>query len=237
MKKIVSVFICILFILTILLPVGTILFACLGYTFRLANITAFIGILAGLSICVLVLDFLFKITVDNKFISVLLSIITPLSLINTAFCIFIYNQFWIILTAWISVGCCCFLTIRHGKPFSLKLTTLIIAAAMAMPILLFSFFSFISFLMGDFGKTTVVQTLDSPTGKYYAQVISNDQGAMGGNTTVHVYETKELNTILFTIKKEPQQVYVGDWDAYEDMEIYWESDNSLVINSVSHKIK
>lgn len=91
--------------------------------------------------------------------------------------------------------------------------------------------------MGDFGKTTVVQTLDSPTGKYYAQVISNDQGAMGGNTTVHVYETKELNTILFTIKKEPQQVYVGDWDAYEDMEIYWESDNSLVINSVSHKIK
>ena len=38
----------------------------------------------------------------------------------------------------------------------------------------------------DFSKKTVVQTIPSPSGKYYAQVIDDDQGALGGNTIVEV---------------------------------------------------
>ena len=45
----------------------------------------------------------------------------------------------------------------------------------------------------DFGKKTVVQTIPSPSGKYYAQVIDDDQGALGGNTIVEVCKKSNPN--------------------------------------------
>ena len=132
-----------------------------------------------------------------------------------------------------SVGCCCFLSIKHGKPFALKIVALALSALMILPI---GFFCFIALVFGNLGQNTVVQTVESPSGKYYAQVIDSDQGALGGDTFVEVYKKPLTNTFLFKIEQYPDRVYSGEWGEYEDMQIYWNGDHRLVINAVAYEI-
>ena len=80
-------------------------------------------------------------------------------------------------------------------------------------------------------------SVESPNETYYAEVIDSNQGALGGNTFVDVYENKGLNAIIFTISKKPQRIYQGDWGEFEYMAISWKNDHCLVINSVSYEIK
>ena len=117
---------------------------------------------------------------------------------------------------------------------ALKNVALVLSALMILPI---CFFSFIAFIFGNIGQNTVVQTVESPSGKYYAQVIDCDQGALGGDTLVDVYQDCGINAILFKIEKKPQRVYFGDWGEFENMQIHWKDDNCLVINSVEYEIE
>ena len=105
---------------------------------------------------------------------------------------------------------------------------------MILPI---GFFGFIALIFGNFGQNTVVQSVESPNGIYYAEVIDSDQGALGGDTLVDVYENKGIDTLIFKISKEPQRIYHGDWGEFYDMELYWKDDYCLVINSVEYTIK
>ena len=234
MKKAVSILMCLLFVLTILYPAGVITTACIGYSFELISVSAFAIALAALSVCVIVLDLICKTTPENKVMRTLLAIITPLSLINAVFYIFEYPQIWVIASVLLSASCCCYLTVKYGKPMSLKTVTLVLSALMILPI---GFFSFIALIFGNIGQNTVVQTVESPNGKYYAQVIDSDQGALGGDTLVDVYQDCRINAILFKIEKKPQRVYFGDWGEFNNMKIHWKDDNCLVINSVEYEIK
>lgn len=234
MKKAVSILMCLLFVLTILYPAGVITTACIGYSFELISVSAFAIALAALSVCVIVLDLICKNTPENKVMRTLLAIITPLSLINAVFYIFEYPQIWVIASVLLSVGCCCYLTVKHGKPLSLKIITLVLSALMVLPI---GFFSFIALIFGNIGQNTVVRTVESPSGEYYAQVIDSDQGALGGDTLVDVYEKSGVNLILFKIEKKPQRVYFGDWGEFNNMKIHWKDNNCLVINSVEYEIE
>ena len=77
----------------------------------------------------------------------------------------------------------------------------------------------------------MVQTLPSPNGTYYAEVIDSDQGALGGDTLVEVYDTrKQLDLFLITVQKNPQLVYFGDWGDFKTMTLQWESEQVLLIN-------
>lgn len=69
-----------------------------------------------------------------------------------------------------------------------KIVSLVLSALMVLPI---GFLSFIVLIFGDIGQNTVVQTVDCPSGEYYAQVINSDQGALGGDTFVDVYKKAE----------------------------------------------
>lgn len=95
-----------------------------------------------------------------------------------------------------------------------------------------AFFGFIALIFWNFGQTTVVQTVESPDGAYYAEVIDIDQGALGGDTVVDVYEKVFLN-----ISKKSQRVYHGDWGEFRNMEIYWKDEHCLVINSTEYLIE
>lgn len=234
MKKAISILMYLLFVLTILYPAGVIITACLGYSFVLISVSAFAIVLAALSVCIIVLDHICKNTLENKVMRILLAIITPLSLINAVFYILECPQIWVIASALLSAGCCCYLTIKYGKPLTLKIVTLGLSALMVFPI---GFFSFIALIFGNFGQNTVVQTVESPSGKYYAQVIDSDQGALGGDTHVDVYQDCDINAILFKIEKKPQRVYFGDWGEFNNMQIHWKDDNCLVINSVEYEIE
>ncbi len=228
MKK---AFIWLLFVLTILFPAGTVIAACFGYTFKLISVSAFAVAIAALSVYA---AFGVKNVPENKTVQVLLTVIAPLSFVNAVFYIFESPQIWVVASALLSVGCCCYLTVKYGRPLLLKMATLVLSALMVLPI---GFIGFIALIFGNIGQNTVVQTVESPSGEYYAQVIDSDQGALGGNTLVDVYQKSGINAVLFKIEKKPQNVYIGDWGEYKTMKIYWKGDGCLVINASEYEIE
>lgn len=99
----------------------------------------------------------------------------------------------------------------------------LLVLAILLPLILFSM------SLGDLAEKKVVQTLESPNGTYIAQVISSDQGAMGGNTLVEVYPKGK--------PRQKQRVYMGEWGEHDYMEIHWKSDTCLVINGAEYPIQ
>lgn len=73
---------------------------------------------------------------------------------------------------------------------------------------------------------------------YYAQVIASNQGALGGDTLVDVYQNSGVNINLLFLKiyKKPQRVYIGEWGEFENMEIHWQSESCLVIDDEEYFI-
>lgn len=233
MKKSISFLICLLLVLTILYPAGVIISACFGYNFELVSISAFALAIAILSLCIVILNLIFKNKLENKTVQILSAIITPLSLINAVFYILKCSQPLVITSVFISAGCCCYLTAKHGKPLALQITTIALSALMVVPI---GFLSFFILIFGSFGQNTVVKTIESPSGEYYAQVIDSDQGALGGSTFVDVYKS-DVSLILFKLEKKSQRVYFGTWGEFENMQIHWKDNNRLIINSVEYEIQ
>ena len=232
MKKVLTILISLLFALTILTPGCTWLSACLSYRFILFYPPAFAVILTLLSVCIVVLTFITKESIGKPVSQTLLTIIAPLSWLNVMY-LLDTKQIWVAVIAVVYVGSCHYLSIKHGKPLALKILAFVISTILALPI---CFFSFLSLAIGPFGENTVVQAVPSPSGEYYVEVIDSDQGALGGNTIVEVYENKKLDLGLFRIEKEPQRVYQGDWGEHLDMQIHWKDNNCLVINGVEYEI-
>lgn len=224
---------CLLFGLTVLYPAGVIIAGCFGYHFTLFSVPGFAIGLAALSVLAVVLDLACRNTTDNTVLQILLASITPLSLLNSVFCVFACPQIVVIASLLLCTVCCCYLTAKHGKPLGLKIAAFVLAGVMILPI---GFFHFLALFFGNIGQDTVVKTALSPNGEYYAQVIDSDQGALGGDTLVKVYQDWELNLLLFQITKKPQTVYFGEWGEFENMQIYWKDDHCLVINSVEYEI-
>lgn len=234
MKKAVSFCLCLLYLLTILLPAGTLLSNYFGYNFELGSVPAVLVAIIVLSVCTVALAPKFIGDIENKFICVLLAILVPLSLVNAVFFIFECSEVWVIVCTLVSAGCCCFLTINYGRPVVLKLVALMVSALMILPI---GFLSFLVLVFGNFGQNTVIQTVESPNGKYYAQVVDSDQGALGGNTFVDVYERSAFNAVVFKIQKKPQRLYSGEWGEFREMQIHWKNDDCLIIDSVEYEIE
>lgn len=234
MRKFISVLMWILFALVHIYPLGFIISAYFEYSFRLMNVSVFAIVTAVLSIVIVLLDSKYNNVTLCKINKILSIFITPFSLFTAAFCVFAYSKIWVFVSGFVCVGCCCYITIKYCKPFVLKLTSLIISALLLLPI---GFASFIALIFGNFGQNTVVQTVESPSGKYYAQVIDSDQGALGGNTFVDVYEKSEFNLIVFRVEKKPQRVYSGQWGVGENMQIYWKDNGCIIINSVEYEIE
>lgn len=233
MKRINSFLVYLLFALTILLPVGTLATVCFGYKFEFASIPAFAVVIAVLSVCAVVLNCVYPLVTDNKAIRIILSVIAPTSLINAVLFLLESHQISVIVSISISAVCCFLLTVKHSKPNALKTAVLSLSALMALPVALFGLFVLV---FGNFGKNTVVKTIVSPNEKYYAQVIDSDQGALGGDTLVDVYN-KGFDAIVFRINEKPQRVYQGEWGEFEEMQIYWKDNSCLVINSKEYNIE
>lgn len=117
----------------------------------------------------------------------------------------------------------------------LKILSAVVSAVLILP---FGFAAFMLLVFGQIGRNTVVSTEYSPEGTYRAEVIDSNQGALGGDTLVMVYdETSRMDFYFFALQKSPQRVYLGEWGEFADMEINWESEHVLNIDGVSHEIK
>lgn len=238
MKKTTSVLICVLSALLLFYPAGVVVAACFGDSFRLASVPGYAAAIALAAVCALILSLISECRAEAKAVQVLAAINSPLSLITAVFCLFACTGTGLgssLLTAWcfvLTAGSCCFLTIRHGR--ALRIAMLATAAALAVPI---GYFSFLLVFWGNLGQDTVVRTVESPNGAYYAELIDSDQGALGGDTLVRVCETGGFDALVFRVEKKPQLVYRGDWGEFEDMELFWRSDECIVINGKAYGIK
>ena len=216
-----------LLILLMLYPLGVALSSTMGYTFELFNDTAYASMIAIVAAYTVALS----LKAEKNSFSKVLAVVAPISLITSVFFLLNVMSPWIVIIMAICVGCCIYLTWISVKPKVLKVISLLLVALLILPI---GFLGFIALVFGGIGKDTVIQSLPSPSGKYYVELIDSDQGALGGDTLVNVHHSKQINTLLFQIEKEPQRVYRGEWGEFEDMEIYWKDDYCLVINSVEY---
>lgn len=238
-KKITKLLHYVLFSLIALLPAGKLITAIFGYTFALFSIPVFAVVTALLAVCTVVLSIIQKEPIYDRGFNVVLALLTPLSLINAVVlfveCVQadIIFRGTVILCCIVCTACCIALDIMNGQKRLRKIITLVLTLLLSIPV---GYIGFIALIFGGIRQDTVVQTVRSPEGTYYAEVIDSDQGALGGDTIVNVREDKGFDALLFKVEKKPQRVYFGQWGEFMDMEVYWKNNNCLVINSTEYEI-
>lgn len=203
------------------------------YSFELRQVLSVAITFSALSGALVILNLVFRGAVESKVLCSALSLLPLIAVVTGFMLITRASEIPVIVCVLIYLGCCIFLSVQYEKPLVLKIVM------MGLTGLLFSslpYFWFLTFLFGNFGKNTVIQSIPSPSGSHYAQVIDSDQGALGGNTLVEVYEKSLIDNSFIRIQKEPRRVYSGKWLEYENMQIYWKDDSCLVINSVEYAI-
>lgn len=225
---------CVFAIIFFLLPLGVILFDYFGYTFELASYSVFTVIAAVVAVSIVVFCTAAENPAGDELATVLFVLAPPLLLLVAVFYILACSSIWVGASMFICVCCCCYLTVRYVEALVFKIVSFLLTAFMALPI---GFFILFVLIFGNIGQDTIVQSVESPDGTYYAEVIDNDQGALGGSTFVDLYENKGINAFVFRIFKTPQRIYYGRWGEFENMEIYWKDENCLVINSAEYAIR
>lgn len=233
MKKILSASPVILCILYAFLPVCKLLGFIFGYNFVFNSYPISIIILSSINIIVLELLFSLKISLNNvqtKFST----FVMPLSAINGLVYIFESNWKATILFVLICCGCSIILFVKFTHPIKIKIITVFLSAIL---LILLLFCSFVDFIFENFGANTVVKSVASPQNTYTAVVIDSDQGALGGDTLVDVYYNgKSINLIFCKFSKSPIRVYTGGWGEFEQMQISWENEYTLIINGKKYYV-
>lgn len=156
-----------------------------------------------------------------------------IALINWAVYVFKSKHTVVAVSLGICVICAAVITEKLLKSNGAKITSVITS----------SFIAFTGFLLAlalvfssKFSAKTVVNVVPSPNKTYYAEVVDVDQGALGGETVVYVYKSKNTDLFFLCITKTPQRVYMGDWGEYKTMQTEWKNDNCLLIDSNEYTV-
>lgn len=240
-----------LFFLTILIPIIRLILLWLDIGFNAEYIIEFPYaliyeiVLDIISISVLTIFFVNEFKVkdnisfkekisNNRAIQIVLFLNCPLSFINSIF-IFAYGPEtrWQILFLLVNTSCCAVMTMFFARPLVLKIISLVISL---LPAGIMWLYCFIAFIFIGFTSRTVVNTIDSPSGKYYIEVIDADAGATGASTLVEVNEKYKIDLVILKITKKSRIIYNGRIGEYKNMEVYWKDDNCVVINSKEYMI-
>ncbi len=234
MKRLYLVTNILLFALLLLLPLGSLISKCFGYEIELTNYTVFSVICTIFSLTSIILNIRIKPSFDNVTINIIFGLMSPISFLNVFYYLFDYFQLWMVGLSVITVCCCWYLTLKHGKPIVLKIISIILSAFMILPI---CYSYFIVLIFGTLAQYTVVNTIKSPNETYYIEIIDNDQGALGGDTIIYLYENKGINAVIFKTYKKPTRILQDDYGAHTNMDIHWENDQLLIINSKEYDVK
>lgn len=215
------------------LPVCTAVCYGFGCKFSLFNYTVCSVVFAILSVAGVVYSFISKEKISKKSDTAMLAFLPLFSVINWAVYLFKSSDKVIITICMpICFVCTVIMAIKHIRPIFLKIISIFTPSLALFPITLLSFL----FIL-PFSRNTVIKTVPSPEGTYYAEVTDSDQGALGGDTLVHIRKTKKLDFLLFNIEKTPERIYTGDWKEYETMQIYWKNEHCLVIDEIEYSIE
>lgn len=233
MKRILSASPMIVCILYAIFPVCRIVSAICGYDFVLRNYPVSVVFLAVASIIVSVLLLSLKISL-NKVQMLFSALLPPISAINGLF--FALDGGWE-ATAFFTLicyGCSIVILAKFAHPFALKIISAVLSVSLVL-LLLFS--TWIISIFGDLGLKTVVKSVTSPQNTYTAEVIDDNQGALGGNTLVNVWNNgKMIDLFICKFSQLPIRVYTGNWGEFNNMKISWKNEHTLIINSREYYI-
>lgn len=152
----------------------------------------------------------------------------PLALIF-AFCLLFTRscQVWDLLLLTLAVAACLYLTFKSSGRKWWKTVCLIAASLLTA---LFLYIAPMALLFGSIGKVTVVQSVESPSGSYYAELIDDDQGALGGSTLVYLYRGRPFDGGFFSLYRR-EEVYGGQWGEFNSLTLSWDGDARLMVGS------
>ncbi len=223
-----NLFVLILLLLTLLFTSICILAKHLHYSFTVKN-----GIVYATATSVLYLGIgILLITRKEKGIgktsSVFLSVSLLLNQINTLLFIFradnqaamLLMALWFVMTA--------ILVAVYVKNTALTATFYTLSGILVLPILLF-------IMLSDFGARTVIAREASPDMRYCAEVIDDDQGALGGATILTVYRLDGSFSIgSFDFRKSQTVLRSGPWGEFESLS--WQDSEHLSMNGTIYEI-
>ena len=233
MKKAITGLAFVLLFLLLLLPGGMMICGALGFQFELASYPAFAALTAAAALAEIGLCLKAKTVREWKAAPVLFSICLPLSVVGTVFYIWSSQSVWTIAFCLLCVCACGCLLFGFGRKPQ-KLGAGISSAVLLVPAAAVCFFLLI---FADFGERSVIRTVGAPGGAYYAAIIDNDQGALGGATEVEVVEEWEIDLAVLRICKKPRRVWLGRWGEWKNMTLEWKDDETLLINGKAFLIE
>ena len=213
-------------------PLGWLLSYHSGHNFAWQNATIVAAVLAVGFAAAVVGDMLRRDRAHSVLSAVMWTLTPPLVLINGL--LQASGGVFVILCYALSAGCSLYLAVRRGRPLVLKVISLVESGGW---IALIALATLIVMVFGGLaGEETVVKTLTSPEGTYYAEVVDSDQGAMGGETYVQVYHPPIFSCFLFKVEDPPEVIYTGKWGAYKTMNIHWIDDHNLMVDGKLYRI-
>lgn len=176
---------------------------------------------------------------SNAFIRVSVSLLPLLSVINWVLYLTgfdNYEPFLNLLTSGAMIVLFCIaglLVIKCCRKLSVKIVFCAVPGLFALILAVISFFAAI---FASIGKTEVVQAVSSPDGRYVAELIDDDQGALGGSTLVWVRRNTDVDLVVIRLKSFSQSIYTGRWGEFHDMTLEWKDDRSILINGTEYPV-
>ena len=232
MKRWNSVLSWILLGMLLLVPVGVLICKTVGYSFTLKYPVIHYWLIATVGFVLAVLRCCSK--KAREYRKPILLFFAPLAMVNALFTYDGSEAKWIGLAMILSILFCSMITFSKKMKPTGKWIEGVVMILLILPVIVVTVG--VNILFGDFVRVWIERTAYSPSGNYYAQVVVDDQGAFGGNTYVYVYEDKGMDTFYFTICDEPERIYWGDWSDHLNIDLAWESEEILVINSVEYPV-
>ena len=219
-----NILIATLFSLTVFLLFGNVVASFSGYQIRPVNSKIYNLLIIAFSVAIIIMEIIDEDDDCRSSLNAVIPLLLPMSLFYTSLFDFERVSISAVYYELVKFLCFAYLSIRSGKPGWLRKTSMILSGLLFVPALLMLFVN-----IG--GSHKLVRSYDSPDGRKHADLRVNDQGALGGETSVDVYEYEEKNLLVFSLCKKPVNIYLGRWGEYKDMEIYWKDDTTVVINS------
>ncbi len=232
MKRWILVLSWILLGMLLLVPVGVLICKTVGYCFTLKYPVIHYWLTATVGLSLAVLRFYCK--EAREYRKPIFLIFAPLAMINGLFSYDGSEAKWIGLAIILSILFCSIITFSKKMKPAEKWIEGAVMILLFLPVIVVTVA--LNILFGDFGSVWIERTEYSPSGNYYAQVVVVDQGALGGNTCVDVYENKGVDIFYFVICDEPKRVYWGNWSDHINFDLTWNGDKNLVINCVEYPV-
>lgn len=216
------------------LPLAGVLFEAFGYTFELRHHSCFV-IITGLSALSTV--FLVRIFKPDKQFGVLFALLPLLSVFNAFYYIWNINgnAALVFISSLVCICSSFHLTLEFGKS-GLKVVMITVSTAVIVGLTgIGGIVHLFRVTTEGLNYVTVNSAIESPDGKYVAEIIKLDSGAMGGATRVEVRKKNGgVDAFVFKMSKKPTLLWSGDW--HESPRVHWENESCVIVNSIQHEI-